>query len=137
MIPESFSIKTKNATILPGIVLNTIDKDKLLQEDKIMVIPNRYGVVQEINIDIKKEGIRTEIAGKGSIWQYEINSSQAYSLGISFGKFIIPEGSKVFIYNKDHSQYSGAFTSRNNNFLNQLTIADFKGQMPLLNTSSQ
>ena len=75
-IPESFSINTKEAVIIPVKVLNTIDTSKLLAEDKLNGITYRYGVVQQVNIDIKAEGFRTEITGKGTIWQYEIKSIQ-------------------------------------------------------------
>jgi PKD repeat protein len=131
-IPESYSLKTKNAVVIPSIQLNAINISDLLGEDKKSGIPNRYGVVQQIDIDIKAEGFRTEIAGKGYIWQYEVHSLQCYSLGITFGKFLLPEGSTLFIYDKDRSGLTGAFTSLNNNSNNQLTIADFDGQNAII-----
>ena len=131
-IPESFSIKTKKAIVIPVKVLNAIDTTKLLDEDARTGIPNRYGVVQQIDIDIKTEGVRTEIVGKGFIWQYQLNSMQAYSIGISFGKYLLPQGSSVFIYDETHSQLLGAFTSLNNNAINQLTIADLGGQNAII-----
>jgi PKD repeat protein len=127
-IPESFLLPTKKSADIPRKVLDAIDTSRLLAEDKRLEIPNRYGVVQSMNIDIKTEGVQTKIEGKGTIWQYEVNSLQAYSLGISFGKFYLPGGSTLFIYNQAHSHISGAFTSLNNNSLQQLTIADFGGQ---------
>jgi len=131
-IPESFSLKTKKAVVIPYKVLNSIDTTQLLNDDKKYGNPNRCGVVQQIEIDIKSEGIKTEIAEKGYIWQYQINSLQAYSLGISFGKFLLPEGSSVFIYDETHSHLLGAFTSINNNTINQLTIADFGSQNAII-----
>ncbi|HEY3390520.1 MAG TPA: hypothetical protein VGK38_13160, partial [Prolixibacteraceae bacterium] len=131
-IPESFSLATKSAVVIPYKVLNPIDTTQLINEDKNTGVPNRCGVVQQINIDIKAEGVRTEIIGKGYIWRYQLKSLQAYSLGISFGKFLLPEGSSLFIYDENHSQLSGAFTSLNNNSMNQLTIADFIGQNAII-----
>ena len=131
-IPESFSINTKEAVIIPVKVLNTIDTSKLLAEDKLNGITYRYGVVQQVNIDIKAEGFRTEITGKGTIWQYEIKSIQTYSLGITFGKYHLPEGASVFIYDEAHSHRYGAFTNLNNKSFNQLTIADFSGKNAII-----
>jgi PKD repeat protein len=131
-IPESFSLKTKKAVIIPSKVLNAIDTTKLINADKMNGIPNRCGVVQQIEIDIKTEGVKTEIAGKGYIWQYQFNSVQATSIGLTFGKFLLPEGSSVFIYNEAHSQLLGAFTNRNNNASNQLTIADLNSQNAII-----
>ena len=131
-IPESFSINTKKAVVIPSKVLNVIDTTQLLNEDAKMGIPNRCGVVQQIGIDIKTEGVKTEIAGKGYIWQYQVNSQQAYSIGISFGKFLLPEGSSVFIYDNMHSHLLGAFSSLNNNALNQLTIAELNSKNAII-----
>jgi PKD repeat protein len=123
--PESFRIITKKAAVIPHMELNAIDTSILMAEDKHFGIQNRYGIVQQMDVDIKTEGAETQIAGKGTIWQYEVNSPAAYSLGVTFGKFHIPEGSSVFIYDKSHTRISGGFTSINNNSLQQLTIAEF------------
>jgi len=131
-LPESFSLETKNAVLIPSKILNAIDTTELINNDKMTGTPNRMGVIQQIDIDIKKEGLRTEIRGKGYIWQYKIISLQSYSLGISFGKFLLPVGSSVYIYDEVHSQVAGAFTSINNNPLGQLTIADFTGQNAII-----
>jgi PKD repeat protein len=131
-IPESFSIKTKKAVVIPSKTLNAIDTTKLIIEDKMNGVPNRYGIVQQIEIDIKAEGAKTEVAGKGYLWQYQVNSVQATSLGITFSKFLLPGGASVFIYNQTHSQLLGAFTSQNNNGINQLAIADLNSQNAII-----
>jgi PKD repeat protein len=131
-IPMSFLIKTKSTVRIPVKLLNDIDTSKLIEEDKKTGIPNRYGIVQQMDIDIKTKGTRIEIAGKGYIWQYQLNSKQALSLGITFGKFLIPEDSRLFIYDEARSRFLGAFSSLNNNSLNQLTIADFKGRNAII-----
>jgi len=53
-IPESFLIKTKNATIIPQKKLNVINIDSLLELDKKNQISNRYGIIQSMSVDIKK-----------------------------------------------------------------------------------
>jgi PKD repeat protein len=125
--PESFLLRTKAAQVIPLKVLNAIDTSSLLKEDIQKGIPNRYGIVQQLNIDIKSYGIKTEIPDKGYIWQYQINSPQAYSLGIHFSRFFLPEGASVFIYDQTHTQILGAFTSIDNNETNQLAIAELIG----------
>ena len=54
--PESFLVKTKAAAIIPIKVLNAIDTSYLLAEEAQKGIPNRYGIVQQMDIDIKKDG---------------------------------------------------------------------------------
>ena len=127
-IPESFNLDTKDAVVIPSRQLKPININDFINEDKKLGIPNRYGVVEQTTIDVRAEGVKTEIPGKGTIWQFEVISQQCYSIGIEFGKFHLPEGAKVFIYDKSRSQLLGAFTQMNNNAISQLTIADVTGQ---------
>jgi PKD repeat protein len=130
--PESFQITTKASAIIPEKVLDVIDTGSLLAEEVQRNIPDRYGVVQQLEIDIKKDGVKTSIPGRGTIWQYKIQSQQAYSLGIHFIKYLVPPEAKVFVYDETHSNIAGAFTSNNNNYANQLAIAEFKGENAII-----
>jgi PKD repeat protein len=125
--PESFNIKTKSEINLPVKLLDAIDTSKLLKDDFDNGIPNRYGILQQIDADIKSVGTITFIPGKGYIWRYQIKSPFTFSLGIQFSKFHLPKGATVFIYNDNNSRLMGAFTSLNNNSDNQLAIAEFTG----------
>jgi len=99
----------------------------MLEEDKKLSIENRYGVVQQCAINIKESGIKTEIRGKGTIWQYKVESENAESLGLFFTRFHLPQKAKVFIYNSSKTLVRGAFTHRNNNQRNLLPVAEFPG----------
>jgi FOG: PKD repeat len=131
-IPESFLVKTKAAAIIPALHLDTVDQQKYLAEDAKYSIPNRYGIVQQLNADIKEVGVKTKIVGRGTIWQYRINSYNAFSLGVRFSRFHLPDGAKVFIYNDSHDQILGAFTSIDNSDARMLSIAEFKGSSAII-----
>lgn len=131
-MPESFFIRTKSALLIPSQTLEAIEIKKLRDEDAKYGIPNRYGIVQKVNIDIKNNGTKSLISGKGYIWQYEITSDSAYSLGIHFEKYKLPAGAKVFIYDEDHRQVFGAYTDIDNNHDNQLAIAEFSGKNAII-----
>jgi FOG: PKD repeat len=126
-VPESFLIKEKAARIIPEKNLPLLNIDSLLAEDHKAGITNRYGLVQQLSVDVKNQGVPTKIANKGTIWQYKIKSENAYSLGIRFSEFHIPEGAKVFIYNESRDKIIGAFTSINNKPEKYLSVAEFKG----------
>jgi PKD repeat protein len=130
--PESFKFMNKRAVQIPLKYLNSIDTSYLLAEEKEKAIPNRYGIVQHIRIDIKEEGLATKIDGKGTIWQYELKSEEASSIGIRFSSFHLPDGASVFIYNEDHNRVAGAFTSIDNLSIKQLPIADFMGKNAII-----
>jgi PKD repeat protein len=130
--PESFQFKNKAAVILPIRTLELIDTSKLKAEDFNNGIDNRYAIAKELNIDVKKEGVKTSINGKGIILQYKLQSPATYSLGIQFGKFKLPHGASVFIYNESHSEVIGAYTGLNNNSTNQLQIEEFPGNNAII-----
>ena len=126
-IPESFLLVQKQAVIVPTLKLDSVRVQKMMKEDRELGIENRYGIVQQKDINIRESGIQTAIPGKGTIWQYRIKSEDAYSIGIFFKTYHLPPHAKVFIYDSSHSQVRGAFTSKNNNPGHQLPVAEFSG----------
>jgi PKD repeat protein len=130
--PESFRFSQKKNIVLPKKSLRNIDIDSLLKEDHDMGISNRYGVVQDLNINLRDSSVKTEIPGKGYIWQYELGTEKAFSLGILFNSFHLPAGASVFIYTPDHNQVLGAFTGINNNPLTMLAIAELKDHTAII-----
>lgn len=128
-LPESFLLGLKNATILPKMQLDSVGIRKMQKIDRESYIDNRYGVMETCLVNIKEKGIKTEIKGKGNIWQYRITSTDAYSLGLYFQNYYLPAGAKLFIYNPSGNLLRGAFTHRNNHTSAQeLTLAEFPGK---------
>ncbi len=125
-VPVSFNILNKNADILPLLVLDSVLIRDRVEEDKILGIPNRYGMIQEMNIDVCKEGLK-KVIGDYTVWRYEIRCPDALSLGVYFKSFHLPDGAAVYLYNRDGTEISGGFTSANNKPGNQLALADFNG----------
>jgi PKD repeat protein len=126
-IPESFAIEQKKAILVPKLKLDSLRIEMLLDEDKKLRTDNRYGVIQQCEVNIKEAGSRTEVAGKGIIWQYKVESVNARSLGIFFKKYHLPPKAKVFIYDSSKTILRGAFTQNNNNPIRQLPVAEFPG----------
>jgi PKD repeat protein len=131
-LPESFFLEQKTALILPTLKLDPLPVSQLLEEDRKFIVNNRYGVVQQCEIDLKKSGIKTEISGKGTIWQYKLESENALSLGVFFKKYRLPEKAKVFIYDAAKTKIRGAFTSKNNNLQDILPVAEFQGNQLII-----
>jgi PKD repeat protein len=131
-VPESFSIRTKQEKIIPVKELDTLNTEVLLAEDTKKNINNRYGIVSQMDVDIKKMGVSTFIEGRGTIWQYQVQSINALSLGITFSLFLIPDEAKVFIYDESHTHILGSFTKQNNNKNSFLSIADLPGNNAII-----
>ncbi|HNW49966.1 MAG TPA: hypothetical protein PKH79_02720, partial [Prolixibacteraceae bacterium] len=115
----------KSAALIPSLSLKSIHVDELLAEDESLGTPYRYGVVEEVMLDVKS-GLETQL-DSSTVWRYEIVSDQAKSLKIFFQQLIIPDGATLFIYNNDYSKIAGAFTSANVNNDSTFAVADFPG----------
>jgi PKD repeat protein len=124
-IPESFEQNLKSEQNLPSVSLQSLNIDSLLNNDFNYGISNRYGIVQDTIINIKS-GLSTKI-NHGTIWQTKISTPNAKSIKLLFSEYIIPEGAKLYLYNKDHSIISGAFSSINIKPDSSFAIADFPG----------
>lgn len=125
-LPASFGVATKSSKIIQKTVLDSVHVSTRLEEDKQLGIPNRYGVVQMLEVDIREKGTKTEI-GDYTVWQYEISCPDAVSLGVFFRKYILPPGASVYLYKPDKTQVRGGFTDFNNKDDNQLAIGEFQG----------
>jgi PKD repeat protein len=131
-VPESFSesseFTNKNAVVIPVMQLDAVNPSERQKENVKFGINNRYGVVSSCSVNLKEAGVKTDIAGKGTIWRYKIESQDAYSLGVFFKSYHLPEGGRLFFYNSAKTQVQGAFSEKNNNSKQQLPVAEFPGK---------
>ncbi|MCD6354146.1 MAG: T9SS type A sorting domain-containing protein [Prolixibacteraceae bacterium] len=61
------------------------------------------------------------------IWRLKIKSEGAKSLNIIFSNFKLPEGARLFLFNKKVNYYLGAFTSFNNKISGKFAVAPVAG----------
>ncbi|WP_158868381.1 T9SS type A sorting domain-containing protein [Maribellus comscasis] len=112
--------------IVPSVLLDSVKINERLTEDTDSGIPNRFGVVQKVQINISEEGIKSNNNGV-NIWRYELRCPDAVSLGVFFKTYKLPDGAAVYIYSPDRKRLRGGFTNQNNNSGTQLMLADFPG----------
>ncbi len=62
----------------------------------------------------------------GSVWRLGIRSNNAYSLYVNMDYFL-STGTRMFVYGPEYQDLRGAFTSRNNNSAEVLSIAPVRG----------
>jgi len=130
-LPPSYPQKSlKSTVIIPSFKLQPINTDELVAEDHSNGTPFRYGVVEDVDIDLKT-GLETPV-DSGSIWRYKVYSDQVKSIKLFFSRFLVPDGAKLFIYNNDYSLICGAFSSANMNKDNTFAVADFPGDMVII-----
>ena len=126
-LPYSFTNKT--ADIVPNVKMANFDITEMLKEDGQNIgkpVPYRFGKVFDVNLNPQNSGIFQILENGDKLWQLEISSEKAYSIGLLFGKYKLPKGAKLFIYSSDKENIAGAFTSKNNKSFEKLAI----GQVP-------
>lgn len=116
----------KSGSEIKDYTLRRINIDRLKSDDEKNGVENRYAIFRNKTIDIKQKGSKTSLED-GSLWRLTIKIRNGYSIGLQFSEFVLPEGAKLFIYNKDYSLIYGAFTHKNNKNHKKLSVADFPG----------
>ena len=117
-MPPSFSYKTENEILKSAINL-PIDfdvaamrlEDKEREEYKI---PPRVGKIIPAHITTDNSGEWTTLPNGQEIWRLTLIAQDAIAIMLTYDKFEIPVGGKLFIYNDDHSRVLGAYTKDNN-----------------------
>lgn len=121
-IPENIkppSWSQKSITSIPAFELPAFDLKKLQKEDLIndqnKSIPWRFGHDIYVDHNFNDVGQWTILDNGDRIWRMAYISNGAYSLNFMFDVFKIPEGAKLYIYNKDKTDLLRPFTHHNNN----------------------
>jgi PKD repeat protein len=113
----------KSSGVIVNLELDGIQPIVLSKQDDLLGITNRYGVVQDVSLDLKTGSKQT--VDDGDIWLYHIESDSSKSIKLFFDSLIIPTGAQLFVYNSDYSIVYGAFTNENVDSNGVFTVADF------------
>ncbi|WP_313114127.1 T9SS type A sorting domain-containing protein [Aequorivita sediminis] len=115
-LPVSWGLNmesTPNVVELPAIDLETIIReDQINDRDKSM--PWRYGIEIPVRLDMQHDGLWTVLPNGGKIWQTTIQSSEAVNLSVNFDQFYLPTGSRLQLFNGEHTDITSTFTSNQN-----------------------
>jgi len=93
-----------------------INAEELLAEDanQIGAAPFRYGYRYDTNINMNTHGTWEILDNGDAIWRIIIESEDAYSIGLVYDNFILPEGTTFYVYNEDAGVIFGGYTAANN-----------------------
>ena len=98
------------------VVLPTIDNDFYLQEDVNVVkgaSPLRVGVMQDLHLSNADGGAVVTTKDGTRVWRAAIESPNATFVTVHFSVYDIPEGAKLFFYDKSGEFVLGGFTKEN------------------------
>lgn len=86
------------------------DRDHALKSEAY-----RVGVTLPVDFHLNNSGTWTELPGNASsLWRLTIRAEGAKAIGFQYGLFYMPEGAKLYLYNRNKSKIIGAFSSINN-----------------------
>ena len=113
--PESFNSGIKSALL--EVAMPIVSADSLRKSDSIESLKGiktyRFAKAFEVNFTPENSGAWITSQKGTRVWRLAIYSKDAYSIGISFRDFYPVPGSRIYIYNPEHTEILGAFTSDN------------------------
>jgi len=116
-IPPSFGMKNISNNI-DLVMVQPPDLVQLAAEDHDRASksePYRIGVTLPADFSLTNSGTWTDIPDQHArIWRLTVKSEGAKAIGFGYSYFHLPEGVKLFLYNKDKTGILGAYTSINN-----------------------
>lgn len=90
--------------------------------------PLRFAHPFEVNFSPANSGTWAFTEDGYKCWRLNIRSEGALSINLIFNEFELPEGSLLYIYNKDKSHVLGAFTSANNKVSGKFAVSPVRGE---------
>jgi len=125
---------------LDGQVLNSgvwqvqslLDTEALIEADEVAAedrtAPMRFAFSRALNYNLSSSGRWTNLPNGDRIWVLGIESVGAFSIGVTFSHFKIPQGAKLYIYAEDRNDVIGPFTSANNRINQLMTAPPVRGE---------
>ena len=119
--PVSFEreseLRVSRRSSRPSITMPQLDRAKIARiETTRRKHPELafFGYVHNVSYNLINSGTWHNLSNGDKIWKLNITCPEAKAVYLTYDKFWLPEGGKLFVYSKDKKQTLGAFTSRNN-----------------------
>ena len=122
--PVTWNGKMKAQKDVPVQTMPAFDVDAMLAADAInmanKVGPYRFGYEHATSLNMDNAGMWESTLRGDKVWRLAVTCPGAFSVNVIFNDFYLPEGAKLHVYNSDHTDLQGAYTSDNNNDNNML-----------------
>lgn len=119
--------------------LPLVDNATLLEQDRIAASMGekslRFGLDFPVSIPVNAASTWQDVPNGRKLWSLEIKSQSAQSINLTFERFVVPTGTRMFVYNPDGSHILGAFTERNMNRLHNFATLPVRGNTAILEIS--
>lgn len=96
-------------------IVNPFTVEQLLEEERMSTnLPERVGINLMTQLSLAEDGEWEILPSGEKICRMKIESPGALAITLYYSQFNLPEGSKLYIYNSNHTHLLGAYTSQTN-----------------------
>ncbi|HJT72841.1 MAG TPA: PPC domain-containing protein, partial [Chitinophaga sp.] len=95
----------------------SLSQENLRKEDEQREkqgLPLRVGIIFPTEYSLNNTGTWSTLSNGDRIWRLKIDVQGALATSLYYQDFHLPEGATLFVYNEDHTQLIGSYTSANN-----------------------
>ncbi len=112
--------------------LEEVSVDELLLEDEWLSLTGKknHRIAKEIQVSINPEqhGNWEQLGDGTLIWRLGIRGEGARGLAVVFNRYVLAEGTRLYIYNPSGENILGAYTNRNNKVSGNLAVSYLPGE---------
>lgn len=131
-LPVSWSVDSDLSEEVNFITSGGVDVESLLDEDQETELNARSGSMRfatrkAVDFTPDNSGRWTTLSNGDRIWMLGIESEGALAIGLTFGKFNLPRGAALYLYNPELTDVIGALTSSSNHANKVLTTESISG----------
>lgn len=118
--PRSFSFTDKELQAVDRRVLEAIDPERLLAEDrerlKVAEVPGplRFAVREAVDFNLRNSGTWKALSD-GRLWRLRLKAPGAVSINLGITRFDLPKGAKLWLYDPKGGYVEGSYTSEHRN----------------------
>lgn len=113
---------------IPTFTMKVPDLEEMKREDEANGFrPYRYGAVIPTVIATDFAGKWDVLEDGTRVWRVRVVSPGAFTIGLVFDKWNLPDGAELYVYDDARSEVNGAYTSVNNAPNGQLQIEPILG----------
>jgi len=109
---KSFSSQNTHEVKVDKTVINKLLREEVFSTNQTK--PSPIATAISVKYDLVKDGEWTTLQDGSRICQLNIFVPDALGIILTYSKFYIPKGNKLFIYNKERTQILGAYTNSTN-----------------------
>jgi lysyl endopeptidase len=122
-VPAGLAGNAASLASVDRITLPAVNADELRAEDSERALtdqPPRFAVAFAYTTTPWNAGTWETLESGEKLWRLRVLSQGASSLNFGFGRYLMPAGAELFVYNPDGSSVRGPFTDKDNEVHGQL-----------------